>query len=163
MITILRWPLMKGKKSDPFFISQFIQESVQAGAETPEQIINRAKKIVNQIDVDIKNIEIEKIKRSKLLDVIASFEKPIKDKTEDAKTLDFFKLRDPGRCKEICDLLKEHLSLPILSWTSFGSDIVQYNFCIKQLLEADIIARIDDKLICGERFNEYIKFVLRED
>lgn len=154
---------MRGKKTDPIFVSQFIQESVQAGLETPEEIIERAKKIVEEIDEEIKAIETKKIKRSKLMDVIASFERPVKDKTEDAKILEFFKLRDPQRCKEICDSLKEHLSLPALSWASFDSDAASYNYCIKQLLEVKIIMRVSDKLMRGERFDEYMKFVLHEE
>jgi hypothetical protein len=149
---------MKGKKTDPDFISFFIQESVNAGAETPEDIVQRAKKIVAQIDDEIKAIEHAKATRSKLLDVISSFEKPVKDKTEDAKILGFFKLRDSQRCKEVCDLIKEHNSLPIASLVD-----ASYNFCIKQLLEAKIIMRLDGQLMRGERFNEYMTFVLRED
>lgn len=149
---------MRGKKTDPGFISFFIQESVNAGAETPEAIVERAKKIIARIDDEIKAIEHAKATRSKLLDVIASFEKPVKDKTEDAKILGFFKLRDPQRCKEICDLIKELESLPTASLVD-----ASYNFCIKQLLEAKIIMRSGDHLIHGERFNEYMTFVLREE
>lgn len=149
---------MRGKKTDPGFISFFIQESVNAGAETPEEIVQRAKKAIAQIDEEIRAIERAKATRSKLLDVIASFEKPVKDKTEDAKILGFFKLRDPQRCKEVCDLLKEHSSLPIASLVD-----ASYNFCIKQLLEAKIIMRFEDQLAPGERFGEYMTFVLRED
>jgi hypothetical protein len=149
---------MKGKKADPSFISFFIQESVNDGATTPEEIVQRAKKAIFQIDDEIKAIEHAKATRSKLLDVIAAFEKPIKDKTEDAKILGFFKIRDQQRCKEICDLIKEHESLPTASLTD-----VSYNFCIKQLLETKVIMRLSDHLLRGERFNEYMTFVLRED
>ncbi len=149
---------MRGKKADPSFISFFIQESVEDGATTPEEIVQRAKNAIFRIDDEIKAIEQAKITRSKLLDVIAAFEKPVKDKTEDAKILGFFKIRDPQRCKEICDLIKEHESLP----TSSLADAA-YNFCIKQLLEAKVIMRLSDHLLRGERFNEYMIFVLRED
>ena len=149
---------MRGKKSDPEFISKFILGCVEQGMETPEEIVAHAKETINQLDEELRKVDEKRAFRSKLLDVIASFEKPVKDKTEDAKILGFFKLRDPQRCKEVCDLIKEHESLPTASLVD-----ASYNFCIKQLLEAKIIVRHEDQLIRGERFNEYMTFVLRED
>jgi len=150
---------MKGKKSDPIFISQFIREAVQAGDETSPQMVERAKSIINQIDEELKGIEAKKIKRSKLLDVINSFEQSsIKDKTEEAKRLDFFKLQEPVICKEICQLLKKQISLPITYWKTF-SNAIQYNYCIKQLLEINDVIRVNDQLKCGERFDDYMQFV----
>lgn len=155
---------MKGKRTDPIFISQFIQESVQKGAETPDQIMDRAKNIIGLIDEEIRGMEAKKITRSKLLDVISSFEKSVKDKTEDAKMLGFFKIRDPMRCKEICELVKNFEYLPMTSWPfSSNDDTTQYNFCIKQLLEARIIIRANYQLLRGERFGEYMTFILHED
>ncbi len=149
---------MRGKKTDPVFISQFIQESVRDGVTTTDEIIKRAKTRIEQIDAEIKSIEGLKIMRSKLLDVISSFEKPVsKDKTEEAKLLPFFNLQYPEKCKEICDVLRngaESISLKIENATTV--------FCFKQLLEHKILARKDYSLIPGERFNEYITFVLRE-
>lgn len=148
---------MRGKKTDPVFISQFIQESVQDGVTTTEEIIKRAKSRIEQIDAEIKSIEGMKIIRSKLLDVISSFEKATKDKTEEAKLLSFFNLQYPEKCKEICDMLKnsdESLSLKVENATTV--------FCFKQLLEHKILSRKDYKLVRGERFDEYMNFVLRE-
>lgn len=149
---------MRGKKTDPVFISQFIQESVQDGVTTTDEIIKRAKSRIEQIDAEIKSIEGMKIIRSKLLDVISSFEKTVtKDKAEEAKLLPFFNLQYPEKCKEICDKLRhgaESLSLKIENATEV--------FCFKQLLEHKILAKKDYSLIPGERFNEYMTFVLRE-
>jgi hypothetical protein len=153
---------MRGKKTDSVFVSQFIVESIQQGMETPDQIVQHAKDQISQIDDEIRAVEAKKITRSKLLDVILNFEKPSKDRADDAKILEFFKLKDPMRCKEICELMKVHLSLPVLSWRSFGDDAAQYNFCVKQLLEAKVIMRVSDQLMRGEQFDEYMKFVLRE-
>jgi hypothetical protein len=153
---------MRGKKVDKEFISKFIEGCVDIGLETTDQIVAQARKNIEYIDIEIKAIADKKVMRSKLLDVIAVFEEEKKDKTEDAKILEFFKLRDPERCKEICELLKEHHSLPTMSGATFGDGAASYNFCIKQLLEAQIVTRVNDQLMCGEKFNEYMKFVLHE-
>lgn len=153
---------MRGKKTDPAFIAEFISEAVQHGMETTDEIVQDAKKKIAQIDQEIVAMEAKKILRSKLLDVIASFEKTTTNKLEESKILSFFKIQYPQTCKNICELLKESKSLPALSWASFGTDAAEHNYCIKQMIEAKIIARTGDLLIRGERFDEYIKFVLRE-
>jgi len=154
---------MRGKKADKEFISRFIEGCVDIGLETTDQIVAHAHKEIGYIDEELRSIVAKKKRRSSLLDVIAAFEEEKKDKTEDAKLLGFFKLRDPERCREICETLKENTSLPVQSMTSFGDGAEAYNFCIKQLLEAQIIIRQGSFLKCGERFNEYMKFVLHED
>jgi hypothetical protein len=157
---------MRGKKTDPLFVSQFIQESVQGGAETPDQIIARAKKIVEQIDEEIRAIEGKKIKRSKLLDVISSFEKPTKNKTEDAKLLTFFELEYPDTCKFLCKMIRKcpiDINSKTLQQLGSGDSDPHMKFSIKQLFECKVLARVENTIVCGERFDEYMKFVLRED
>jgi len=155
---------MRGKKSDQAFVAQFIAEAVQHGIETPEEIIKDAKKKIEQIDEEIKAVEAKKILRSKLLDVILTFEKQIKTTSDNAKFLPFFDLEYPAQCKEICDLLKSGVSMiPINSWrTQYMEDGATIKFCYKQLLERKILSRKGDNLIRGERFDEYMTFVLRE-
>lgn len=153
---------MRGKKTDPVFIAEFISEAVQHGMVTTDEIVQDAKKKIDQIDQEIRAMEAKKILRSKLLDVIASFEKTTTNKLEEAKILSFFKIQYPQTCKDICESLKEVKSLPALSWASFSTDAAEHNYCIKQMIEAKVIARSGDLLIRGERFDEYMKFVLRE-
>jgi hypothetical protein len=153
---------MRGKKSDSAFVAQFISESVQEGIETPDQIVQRAKKQIAQIDEEIRAIEAKKIVRSKLLDVILSFEKMAKDKTEEAKLLPFFDIQYPAKCKEICIIMKDAKSLPI-DWATHGTGDATTVFCFKQMIERKIIDRKGNVLVPGERFAEYWKFVLRED
>src|SRR5260221_14283399 len=98
---------MRGKKSDQAFVAEFIAEAVQHGIETPEEIIRDAKKKIEQIDLEIKAIEAKKILRSKLIDVIATFEKQVKSTSSDAGLLPFFKLKYPRMCKFICDIAKK--------------------------------------------------------
>lgn len=153
---------MRGKKSDSAFVAQFIAESVQQGMETPAQIVQRAKESISQIDEEIKAVEAKKIRRSKLLDVILTFEKMAKDKTEEARLLPFFTLEYPEKCKEICIIMKDSKSLPI-DWATHGTGDATTVFCFKQMLERKIIDRKGNLLVPGERFSEYWKFVLRED
>jgi hypothetical protein len=155
---------MRGKKVDPGFVSEFIQECVtNLGIYSSDDIVKHAKSLIQEIDDEIKMLENKKKKRSKLLDVISAFEKVDKDKGEEAKMLSFFKLQYPKTCKEICDLLKYQVkSIPALSWASFGDNAAEHNFCIKQMIEAKILTKTGDQLFRGERFDEYMTFVLRE-
>lgn len=149
---------MRGKKTDPVFISQFIQESVRDGIETPEQIVQRAKNMIEQIDEEIKAIETKKLTRSKLLDVIASFEKKSADRSQDAQMLSFFSLEYPKECKEICDAI-------VTYWMIEDNDEATpiHKFCFKQLVDQKIIDRVGkNRFHRGERFDEYMTFVLRE-
>ncbi len=150
---------MRGKKTDPVFISQFIQESVQQGVETPDQIVQRAKKMIEQIDEEIRAIETKKVVRSKLLDVIASFEKQSKDKTEEAKLLPLFDLEYPETCKYLCEVIQKQ---PIPADPKLYSTVNDPKniFAVKQLLERKIILREGNRLVRGERFDDYMKFVL---
>lgn len=156
--------LMRGKKADPVFISEFMRESIQEGFETPAQIVERAKRIVGEIDEEIKAIVSKKIKRSKLLDVISTFENTVKDKTEEAKLLPFFKLGYPLSCKFICELVKVR---PLDIGEKFqligsGENDPHMRFSVKQLLECRVLSRSGNQIKCGDRFDEYMKFVLRE-
>lgn len=156
---------MRGKKTDPAFISQFIQESVQLGFETPDQIVQRAKDSINQIDEEIRATEIKKLTRSKLLDVISSFEKPTKDKVEEAKLLSLFGLEYPRMCKFICEIVTKG---PIqvsekLQPLGSGDPDPTMKFSIKQMLERKILVRTGNTITQGERFDEYLKFVMGQD
>lgn len=151
---------MRGKKTDPNFMSEFIRHCVaDLGMEKSEDIVLHAKSIIQEIDQEIKNVEKRKLMRSKLLDVVLNFEKPVKDKSQEAKMLDFCKLKYPDTCKELCEHLKMEKLLPAISIRGFGQDAAIWNFCIKQLIEANIIDRVNNDLTCGNRFDEYVRFV----
>jgi len=155
---------MKGKKTDPEFVASFIQESVLAGAQTPDEIVARAKKMIIDIDEEIKAIELNKKKRTKLLDVIASFEIVKKDRVEEAKLLPFFKLNYHSTCKSICVLIRMQGKLPNCGHGILDAEELQnFYFSVKQLCEAKIIENSEGYLTGGERFVEYMKFVLQED
>lgn len=155
---------MRGKKSDQVFVAEFISEAVQHGLETPAEMVQDAKKKIAQIDEEIKAIEAKKILRSKLLDVVLTFEKQMKETSEDAKLLPFFRLAYPSMCKFICDIAKKH---PIEIGSSFqlmgsGERDPTARYSIKQLLECKVLQREGNHVTRGERFDEYMTFVLRE-
>lgn len=155
---------MRGKKSDRAFVAEFISESVQHGIETPAEIIQDAKNKIAQIDREIKAIEAKKILRSKLIDVILTFEKQTKSTSEDAKLLSFFKLEYPLMCKFVCDIVKKG---PIevgekLMPLGAGESDPTMKFSIKQLLECKVFSRVGSQIGRGDRFDEYMTFVLHE-
>lgn len=149
---------MRGKKIDTQFLHDFIYESITLGYDTDRDIFDRAKYIISEIDQEIKNVELRKIERSKLLGVVESLE--INSKyinKEEVKILPFYKISYPDICKKICLSLKEE---PLLS-----SDIMDNGlnldavFCIKQMIEFKIIAKVGDYLVRGDMFEEYLNFL----
>jgi hypothetical protein len=153
---------MRGKKTDPLFLSNFISECINEGIDTPDQIAAHAKKMITKIDDQIKEVEQKKITRSKLLDVITAFEQQDKtSKQEEAKILPFFKIQNPQICKIICDHVKIGIFTldEIINIEYTSSDIL---FCIKQLREHKIISKSGNHICRGAMFDEYAKFVLKE-
>lgn len=155
---------MRGKKSDQVFVAEFIQRCAVSGIETPNAIVEYAKLLIKGIDDDIREIEKKKITRSKLLDVILTFEKQTKSTSEDAKFLSFFKLEYPLMCKFVCDVVKKG---PIevgekLQALGSGENDPTMRFSIKQLLECKVLTRVGNQVSRGERFDEYMTFVLHE-
>lgn len=154
---------MKGKKSDSHFISEFITCSIRNGFDSQEKIVSHAKDLLQEIDKEIRKIEEKKIMRSKLLDVVFSFEKPIKlPKTGEARLLSFFQIQHPFICKYICNILKvDAVDINKLDNYTFSKE--DFLFCIKQLLEHKILSKVDHKILKGDHFDEYMKFVLYEE
>lgn len=152
---------MRGKKFDSEFLSDFISTCIKRGMETPEEISAAAKKQIQEIDEEIKRVEKRKVIRSKLLDVVASFDKPTKTcKVEEIRALSFFKIQQPTVCKYICDTLKKSpVTIDGFSASFSKEDIT---FCIKQLLEHKVINKANNLFLRGEMFDEYLKFVLRD-
>lgn len=152
---------MRGRKTDSDFISQFISDSVLSGHDTPEKIVELARKQIQAIDEEIKRVEQKKIERAKILDVIATLDRNTKaTKSEEARLLTFFKIQHPNICKFICDNMKNG----VVAIESLGSKYPNQDlmFCIKQLLEHKIVSKSGSHLLRGESFEDYLKFVLRE-
>jgi hypothetical protein len=153
---------MRGKKVDTEFLSNFIIKCVSQNKPSQEEIVELAKQEIAEIDAQIKEVERLRVVRSKLLDVVSTFEKTTTSHKEEAKILSFFRIQNPKICKFICDLVKEKtVKVDSLKDKEFAfTDIV---FCIKQLLEYKVILKSGEYLLKGDMFDEYSSFVLREN
>ncbi len=149
---------MKGKKKDPEFLNSFIEQCVQIGKNTPDDIVAEAQSRIDDIDRQIKEIEKAKIIRSKLLDVVHVFAEPTKDKNKDIRALSFLKIQNINICKHISENIRTsglHISK---LYDKFS--VADTNFCIKQMLELKIISKINDVLLRGDAYEDYINFTL---
>jgi hypothetical protein len=152
---------MRGRKIDSQFLTNFISCCVVNGQVTPDEMADVAQKEIDFIDFEIKKVENLKLRRSKLLDVIATFKEPVKNNKEEARILSFFQIQDPHICKFICDMIKDKpFNRNKLGSYPFSDHDI--NFCIKQLLEHRVIAKVGETILRGEEFDEYLKFVLQE-
>lgn len=153
---------MKGKKIDPLFVAEYIEQCIGQKCLSPEEIIRCAEKEIVQIDEEIRAVERRKIRRSKLLDVVATFRKPEKlSKSGEVKLIFFHQIQHPEICQKICGMLKVQPveKKQLLSIPTPPDDL---NFCLKQLLEHKVISKIGDTFLRGQSFDEYVKFVLQE-
>jgi hypothetical protein len=78
---------MKGKKIDPEFVSMFVTNSVNMGNDSPQLIVKHAKTIIHNIDEMIQKMEKYKVLRSKLLDVVETFQSSPKKNSKDIALL----------------------------------------------------------------------------
>jgi len=152
---------MRGKKVDSQFLTDFISSCIMKGNTTPDEMAKAAQKEIDSINSEIKKVEDLKLRRSKLLDVIVTFREPIKNNKEEARILTFFQIKNPHICKFLTDLIKiAPLNRDEIICPFFSSHDV--NFCVKQLLEHRVIAKVGETLLRGETFDEYLRFVLQE-
>lgn len=151
---------MRGKKIDNEFISDFISKCVQSGIDTPDAIVQSAHDNIVNIDKAIKRMEEQKIIRSKLLDVIETFDKSKTSKSSEAKVLSFFKIQHPHICQSICQRLKiGPANIEEVTGKYVVADVI---FCVKQLIEHKVISKSGSVLLRGDSFDEYMKFALKE-
>jgi|SRR5579859_557026 len=149
--------IMKGKKRDIEFLSQFISRCISQNINNPDDIANIAKHQIEEIDNKIKEVEQLKQLRPKLLDVIYAFNKKNKDKIKDAKILFLHNITNLGLTKIIIKSIKER---PL----AMNEPIISNNmFCIKQLIDQKIIYKCGDFLVQGANFKEYYEFILNKE
>jgi hypothetical protein len=168
---------MKGKKTDTSFVAAFIDKCIADGIITTDEMIARARAQIDLIEAEIQKISEKKSLRSKLLDVIETFEEKKKeDRQEEAKLLPLFSFDYPNVCQKICQRLidpnidydtdgeytyyPKEKSFDKLSgqvYTDVKTDYSTVVFCIKQLLQEKVLAKHDDLFIWGERFEEYMQ------
>jgi len=151
---------MRGRKLDSEFICAFIKECAENNLSSVEDIINEAKSKIQDIDRLILKIEKLKIKRKKLFDVILSFEEKIKENV-DINIIAFSKITNNNICKLICDQLKEDVDINTLYL--IRDDRQEIIFCIKQLINNKIIIKTDSIISKGDNFDNYIKYMSKEN
>ena len=78
---------MRGRKTDSEFVAEYIAKSIAEGKFNSYEIVLAAKAELADIDAKIKEVEELRKKRSKIQDVIFSFEKPTKNLEKDYKIL----------------------------------------------------------------------------
>lgn len=150
---------MRGKKIDNEFLSEFITICAEAEKCMPEEIMLEAQKEIELIDSKILEVEILKVRRSKLLDVITTFSSKPKSNVEEVKVLHYFNIENQHICKFICDsLTTTGLKIDSIKSTVYTPSDVLY--CVKQLLEHKIIYRTGDCILRGNKFDEYYKTIL---
>lgn len=138
---------MKGKKTDSEFLSNFISDCLQNGKISQEEILETANLKIIELDQKIKEINNIKILRSKLLDIVHAFGNSTKIKEKYLKYCNI----DIKYSSDICLLLKKEkmIKIPI-------------NNCINQMIEYNIISKKDNYLVCGDNFEDYLKFLVGE-
>lgn len=153
---------MRGKKIDNIFIGNFIIECTTNGLISQNEIINEAKNQINDIDEKIKEVEKLKIKRSKLVDVIIKFNaNKRKTNNDEIELLKFFKIKNHNACKFICDSVKNiPVNLSSLNSPDFNNQEIL--FAINQLVNNNILVKLNDLLNKGPNFDKYMKWVFLE-
>jgi|ERR1035437_3195112 hypothetical protein len=145
---------MRGRKVDSEFLSNFISECISCDKNSTEEILLEAKLRLSKIDSKIKEVELLKTIRPKLLDVISTFDNSIKSKKDEINALSFFDIKNVGICKAIC-LLIDNGPTDINSIKHYKPDLM---FAIKQLIGYNIISRVKNNITKGKEYNSYIEF-----
>ena len=156
---------LKGKKIDSEFVTGFIDDCINNDRCSTEQIVSLAKSQISDIDLKIKEVDSLKLLRSKLLDVVLTFEPKQSDhNTKDYKILQLFNIKNKNASRFICNELKlgpiELDSLKDIMVHTFPDN--EINFCIKQLIELKIVSKVGKHLLQGDMYKDYSVHVLRD-
>ena len=152
---------MRGKKIDSEFLSEYITKCIVLGKHSQEEIVNEAKKEIDNIDSKIKEAEKLKILRSKLLDVVCAFDKSKPSHKNDVKILKFFNIKKTETCRYICNMIKVNSVIELDKLDSNNHSKLDIAFCIKQLAEHNILYKTDGYIFAGNMFDEYLLFLSR--
>jgi len=159
---------MKGKKFDYEFLSEYMDECIEQGYTTANDMCELAKNEVIEIDHAIREVEEKKKRRSKLLNVIEEFDKK-KTSKKGAKILAYLDIGDPVLNKIICQSIEkapqcETELINLVSQVVCGKNDYA-KIAIKKLLKSDVLANcgIGPNGITyfskGSKFDEYYSFL----
>ena len=133
---------MRGKTVDVDFMAKFIQECCESNKTSSQDIALEAKSQINEIDIQIKNIENLKSKRSKLINVVNFL---VVDESESDKEASFAKNNALTLefSKEICALIEKSGEVTVSEMlTSLGeSNKGRIFLAIKRLSEMGVVSR----------------------
>lgn len=147
---------MRGRKIDSKFVGEFITECVESGKTNADEFIHEAKLRIENIDQKILEVEKLKLIRSKLIDVILTFDNSVKDKSDEKEMLHFFELKVPNICIKIAYLVSSSkLKIKDIVMDHSKEDIY---FAVKQLLEYDILNLENEYLVPSVRFKEFLHY-----
>jgi hypothetical protein len=148
---------MKGKKVDNSFVSEYISESCANGKCTPDEIVKSA--LAKVCEIDEKIIEVENLKklRSKLKDVIIVFNRNQQAGPQlDSVLINFYRMKDKKLAQLICDKIFSYSNVSEIRKAFPSTEEI---FCVKQLLEFNILQRFEETIKAGENFPAFKSFI----
>ena len=147
---------MRGKKIDVDFVSTFITDCVIKDISLSEDICKEAKLQIADIDAEIRRVEDLKIRRSKLNDVVITFDKLKISNSKEKEHLSFFEVKDKNLANLICKFIPSECTL-LLSHIRYnrGSCLL----VIEELLRLNILSRNNNILNKGLLFDDYKNFL----
>lgn len=151
---------MKGKKVDNDFVSTFISESCAVGKTTTNEVVASALEQIKNIDQKIAEVEHLKKIRSKLLDVVIIFDRNHRVGPQiDQVLINFHRVKDKKIAKMICEKIFNYSEMSEIK-KAFSAD--EEIYCLKQLLEFNILQKYEEKIKAGENFSAF-KLFLKEN
>lgn len=153
---------MRGKKIDTDYVAKFVGECVKKNRTSSEEICEEAKKLIELIDQKIIEAEGLKKTRSKLCDVLISFDETKKDLSKDKVILDFHKISSKVISGTILEFLNQDVCsvkflIDNLKKRKYSEEDI--NFTIKQMIELDIVVKDDKALAKAERYSDFYSFM----
>lgn len=159
---------LRGKKIDTNFVAEFVSECVKLGKISEQEICEEAKQRMNEIDIQIKKVEELKKVRSKLFDVLISFNSLNKNHTADILALDFHKVKH----REISSFIIKNISEESVIQNSMKDNIQNLiaelnrsysnedvNLTVKQLAELEVLKITGKKVSLGKNGEDYKSFL----
>lgn len=138
---------MRGKSIDVDFISGFVQECVANGKQTPKEIASEARIKIDRIDDQIRQVENLKGERSRLIDVVNSFDSSEENDSAESGTFATSACLSDALTNQIYSFVKESKLISINDLLEkFGHGNKNKIFLgVKQLTEAGLVARDESK------------------